>query len=384
MLSQHPARWRRTLAALASLLALVCAPPLSAQNEAAKPGFALLWRHPVPPLRNLDISPQGARLSLLTEDGRVAVWDVASAKPLWSKTVTGTDVRISDGAGYVFVYDPMNPLNRSIEFYDAATGRLAATKRVDGAIWNMSVSDSGDFMGLGTGDSSLYICTLDIYPSFHRVSLRGVCNALDFSPDGSYIAVGLWNGSGIDCFDTTGKLLASIPGLMTRRFEPEVTRNSKYILALQYINHQMRDPVLTLWRRDGTKVWSHGMGPNASNVRAITSENGAFTVASYYKDVLRDHVWTPERSLVVLDKAGQRVYEIGGLYLALTLMCLSPDNEGFIAYDGDRTLYRFDHNGNALRTWPLSAPIRVWAYTHDNDELLIHTVDNELTLLKIQ
>ena len=372
--------------ALVIVAALVFSSPIYAQNGATvKPGFTLLWRHPVPPLRGLDISPQGGRLALLTMDGRIAVWDVATAKPIWSQQgIKGTNVRISDGVGYVFIYDPMNPDYRDVSFYDAGSGRLVATKRSDGAIWDLSVSDSGDFMGVGTGNDSLYIYTLDVYPSYHRVPLRGVCNALAFSPDGSFVATGLWNQSGIDCFDTTGNLLTSVPGAVTKRFEPSITRNSKFVLALQYINHQMRQPVLTLLQRNGNRVWSHGMGSNASNVHAISSSNGDFTVASYLKDVIRDRAWVPERSLVVLDSTGRPVFEIGGLYLALTLLCLSPDNNGFVAYDGDRTLYRFGRNGNALGVWQLNAPIRYWARTHDDTYLLVHTVDNALTLLQVQ
>lgn len=385
MLNKHVRCIALGIAALAIAAAFMFSAPLHAQNAAsARPGFSLVWRKAVPMLRDLDISPQGARLALLTMDKRIAVWDAPSARPIWSKPCkAGTDVRISDGVGYVFVFDPMNPANRSISFYDAATGRVVATKRTDGAIWDLTLSDSGDFMSVGTGKYSLYIYMLDVYPSYHRRTLRGVCNALDFSPDGSFIAVGLWNASGVDCFDTTGKLLTSVPGASTKRFEPSVTRNSNFVLATQYINHQKSDPVLTLWRRDGSRVWSHGMGPNAFNVHALTSPSGDFTVASYYKDIVRDRTWVPERSLVVLDSTGHPIYEIGGLYLALTLMCLSPDNSGFIAYDGDRTLYRFSRNGNALGTWPLSAPIRDWARSHGAKYLLINTLDNELTLLQM-
>ncbi|MDR3707005.1 MAG: WD40 repeat domain-containing protein [Capsulimonadaceae bacterium] len=381
--ARHPAPLLAFLAIAAGLLLAV--PAAGQTTGGVKPGFSLVWRRPSPPLRALDISPQGARVALLTTDGKIAIWDAPSAKPLWSKFgVTGANVALSDGVGYAFVYDALNPLNENVTFFDAATGRVVATKRLDGAIWGMSVSNSGDFMAVGTGEDSLYIYSLDVYPSYHRVRLRGVCNGLDFAPDGSYIAVGLWNASGVDYYDTSGKQIASIPGNTLKRFEPFVSDDSKLVLALQYANHQKRDPVLTLWRRDGSRVWSHGFGDNVSGVRALTSKGGEFTIASFYKQIVRDRVWTAERRLCLLDQTGQEAYQIGGLYLSLTLVCLSPDDSGFVAYDGDRSLYRFDRSGNAIKTWPLTAPIRAWAVTRDRRYLVLHTTDNQLMLLELR
>ncbi|HEY3331537.1 MAG TPA: WD40 repeat domain-containing protein [Capsulimonadaceae bacterium] len=351
---------------------------------AAAPGFALLWRKVVPPLRDLAISPQGTRLVLLTADNKLAVWDANPAKPLWSKpNVDGSSIAISDGVGYAALYDLMNPDGRSIDLYDATTGKLTRTEYADGAIWDVVVSDSGDYLCYGTGTGSLYVCTLDMHPSSQRIKLRGVCNSLALSPDDSYVAVGLWNESGVDWMDLAGKTISSQAGEATKRYEPVIAQDGSTIAGLQYDNHQRRNPTLTLWRKSGEKLWSYAIGKDALNARALVAKGGQFVVVSYFKQIVRDHVLIPERRLLMLDETGKQVFQIGGLYLSLTLMFISPDNHGFVAYDGDRTLYRFDHSGNAVRTWPLTSAIRAWAVTSDGKRLIVHTTDNQLALLSV-
>jgi WD40 repeat protein len=237
---------------------------------------------------------------------------------------------------------------------------------------------------VGTGLGGLYVYSLDLAPSSERYQLRGVCNDLSISPDGKYVVTGLWNGSGVDWYDLTGKQLYSQTADATQRFETSISANSNRVLSLQYENHQHRNPVVTMWRRDGSKLWQTPIGKDAFNARALVSADGDYSVASFYRMIIRDHAWIPERRLMILDGNGQQVTQIGGLYLSLTLMFLAPDNKGFIAYDGDRALYRFDRQGNAISKWPLTSAIRTWAVTADNKRLVVHTVDDQLTMLNVR
>ncbi len=373
-------------ALLLTATALAVSLPASAQDApSAPPGFAIEWRKLVPPLRDLAISPQGTRIALLTADSKLAVWDAITPAPLWAKPeVDGTDIYITDGIGYVVLFDQMNPIDTEVDLFNAATGKLASRSHADSAIWDVAVSESGETMAVGTGNGGLYIYTLDMNPNSTRYQLRGVCNDLSISPNGQYIVSGLWNGSGVDWFDTTGHLVSSQTADATQRFETCVSGNSKQILGLQYDNHEHRNPVMTMWKVDGTKRWQLAIGKDAFNARALVSRTGDYTVASFYRMIVRDHAWIPERRLLLVDGNGQELAQIGGLYLSLTLMFLAPDSKGFVAYDGDRALYRFDRQGNAVSKWPLTSPIRAWAVTADNKRLVVHTTDNQLTMLRVR
>jgi WD40 repeat protein len=378
-LRAHVFKWTALLSAIIIVTLLIGA----SYSEADVPYFSPLWTRNVPALRDLSISPEAQRIAMLTSDYRVSVWDVKTAKPIWSKAnQLGNRVKITDKVGYVFVYDLMNPMERAVKFYSSSTGDLITSYLSEKPIWDVAASSGGDYFAAGDSSGTLAIYKLLKKPQKQIVRLRGGCDKLAFAPDSSYLAVSVWNSSGIDLYSPNGALLVSQPGALARRFQPVISRDGNYVLGLQYDNHERRAPAVSLWNRKGQSLWSYSLENSSSKPRALIAKGASFTVLFYYKQVMRNHVWTPERRLAVIDSKGRLKFEIGGLYLSLSLMMLSADNNGFIAYDGEDKLYRFDRNGNTLETFELSAPIRNWAVSADNQKLLIHTIDNKLTLIQ--
>jgi len=304
---------------------------------------------------------------------------------MWSQQVkSGSEIKICDGAGIVMLYDLGNPLDRTIRFLNSSDGSNLYSFKANRSIWSTAIAENGRWAAVGDTNNTINIFDLKKIGRRTTISLRGIANGIFLAPDCSYLAAGLWNDSGLDIFNFSGKLLSTRQGLETKRYEPIISSDSQYVLALSYENRQKRNPTLTLYTRNGEALWSHQFGKSASNVKAITAKGAVFTAASYYRQEMRDRTWTLERHLIVLDRRGKERFDIGGLYISFALIILSPDNAGFIAYDGNMKLYRVNNSDSSIQPFDLSAPIRSWSASSDNRKLLIHTIDNRLTLLSIK
>jgi len=386
------ARLIRTLSVLLLLLSpptagIWSAPALAQAPPLGGGGFTKVWNTSVPPLRTIAVSPLGVKLALLTDDGKIAVWQMVDGKPIWSVTgQTVNHIAVSDGVGYVMAYRALDPIDRSVLLFNADTGKKVLDRRADGAIWDLAVSESGDYAALTTGAGSLDIFTLDVYPTHHRVALRGIGDSLDFANDETYMAIGLWNGSGVGVYDTSGNRQWYIVGKATRRYDISVAKGSGYILATDYYNHNHDHPILTLWRRDGKPVWTYDLGADASDVTARSNSTGTVTVASFKRTVNRGSNLAVEWRMIAIDRAGQTLWrsEYGGPYLSPRFICFTPGEDGIVFWDSDRRLYRMTLNHYQTDMWQLSAPIRSYATTDDNRYLVANTVDDRLTLLALK
>lgn len=387
---------RRALATVASILialALFPLPAARAQAPTAPPVGGIVppasypkWKTPisVPPLRAIDISPDGKRIALLTDDGKIAVWS-ASGDPLWSVTGQSVDrIRITAGnPGYLIAYRYLDPMDCTVTFFNAANGKRVLTRAVDGAIWNMAASASGKYAAFGTGAGSLYIFTLTQHPSVHRLDLRGLADSVDWADDDSFLAAGLWNGSGVSVFDPSGDVKWDIAGKADRRYDVAVTHGSKFVLATSYYNHDRTHPVLTLRQRTGKPVWSYDLGPDVSHIFAATTSDGSVTIASFTRRVHRGSDITLERRMLALDRMGLPLWgtEYGGPYLSPVFVCFTPAEDGIVYYDSDLRLYRMTMNHFQTGMKLLTQPIRSMVATPDGRLLLVNTVDDHLLLL---
>ncbi len=225
---------RCSLLAACMWLALLSGDAAKAQNAArSTPGFTPVWIHAAVPLVSLSISPQGQYLAMITQDGRLALWQADTGESIWSiHGVTAHNAIVSDAIGYVLTYDSLNPLNRTVTLYRSQTPKASAKlqpnavgppsapkpvvalkRTLDGAIWSADVSLDGSHAACGTGSRQVYIFSLDPHPSMASHPIDGICNDLNFAPNNQFLAAGLWNQSGVETLDMAGQNSLELPGV---------------------------------------------------------------------------------------------------------------------------------------------------------------------------
>jgi outer membrane protein assembly factor BamB len=380
----------RAFCALLFSLAVVFRPlplrdALHAQpGTASLPGFSLVWRKSIQGVTAISLSPQGQRLALITDSGKLACWAGEDARRLWSvPTQKARNLMIADGPGTVLTYDALNPLFRKVTAYDAAKGRILWAHTADGAVWSAAVTRDGTHACVGTGGKSVYLYALGKVLVTRRFTLPGICESLAFSTDDQWLAVGLWDASGIQCLDLTGKTLWSLPGRTDRRYDVWGA-GDRYVLGLSRANTHDSDPTVYVLRaKDGAQIWAHPLGEDCEEAIPAASDLAVHVGVSYSQSIASGPLAAREQRLASFDPTGKVVWEKGGLFFSPTLMCMAPDGAGMIVYDGQRTLYRLDEDGRIAAHSRLSDDLRAWSVTADDKLLLVYTHDGQLTMLKI-
>jgi WD40 repeat protein len=367
------------------MVLLLIAPLSPSFAQTPAPGFNLAWNRPVAALTALAISPQGSRIAMLRANGKLAAWSAGTSMPLWSQdNKTARNVAVSDGIGYVIAYDALNPLDTTVSLLSASNGNAVLKEQLDGAVWAVAVTRDGMHAAISSGKRSLYFCTLDPEPRVDRWQADGICDSLAFAPNNDYLAAGLWNASGVECFGMDGKQVWRFPGLDNRRYDVSITPDCGYVVALGYANHKAGDGVITLLAGDdGDKQFSYALGADSYYSTALCGDDARTTIASFIKIDPRNRATSTPRQLVAIDRTGHRLWDKGGLFFSPTLVCLAPHGEGMVVYDGSRDLYLLDEAGRIINHARLSGSLRLWAATADDRELVIYTGDGQLSLYKL-
>ena len=418
---------RRSVVALC-VLAAVFTPPRAAPQRAnaapsrSEPGLTTLWQRSVDPILSLALSPQGNYLALLTADNRLALWSAQTGKSDWTVAgVTAHDADVSDQSGAVVTYDDMNPLNRRVTIYRAAvalappkpapvltTGKPAKTSTsgkpvspqaikkallvkptiifsslLSGAVWDASVSVDGTVAACVTGDRKLHLISLSRRSVMITVPLDGIGNGLEFSGDSQYIAVGLWDSSGIETVDLAGHIRWSYLGAITRRYDVAVSPDNRRVLSISYRNPNHSAPVLTLLNDQAAVLWTYPLGEEAYGAYARLAANAEITYVSYTVVVRHYRDTVLERRLIALGPGGDVLWRQGGLFFKPILLFVAPDGNGVVAYDGIQTLYMIDQHGRVVRRNRLTGQLAAWAVNHARTRLITYTSDGQLTAYKV-
>ena len=337
----------------------------------------------------------------------------------------------SDQHGAVLVYDDMNRLNRRMTVYRApiaipasplpatqnqpknlasfqkssnashapATYSPAAKPKprpaqprpqiifsqlLGGAVWTAAVSLDGSTAACVTGDRKLHLITLGKKPGVTTLSLDGIGNALEFSGDNQFIAVGLWDESGVETVDMAGRIRWSYLGAISRRYDVSVSPDSRRVLSLSYRNPNHTAPVLTLLNEQGAVLWTYPLDSDAYDATARLGTNAEITYVSYTTVVKHFRNIALERRLIALGPGGDVLWRQGGLFFRPTLLFVTPSNNGVVVYDGEQTLYRIDQYGRVIRRDRLPGQLELWTVNHARTRLVAYTSDGQLTAYKVR
>ena len=360
----------------------------------ASDAFQRVWALPVPGFRAAALSSDGDAVAAISADGRVRLWDWKNRPglPLWSRVVPGaSQVSVSSGTHTVLAYAPLDPTQETLTFL-GTEGNVVARPTLDGAIWDIHCSDDGNYAGVSTGTHSLYLYTLAAHPALHHWQLDGIGNSLALTPDGSTLTAGTWDGSGVACYTARGATLwqypadpQARPALADRLFEAQVAHNGNCVLGMSYANVREGDGTLYFWRGrgNGRPAWTHALGADAFYPQAMVSLDGECVAVTYTRLITRGEQTVAERRLLVLDGAGNTLWEKGSLLFSPTLVSVAADGHRVTVSDGRNTLYHLNDQGRITAPYRFAGTIRATVGSPDGRWLLVYTGDGLLNLMKL-
>lgn len=367
-----------------------------------------VWTTPTPVVgyRAAAISPDGKYVGLVfnhvpgTSQEKLSLWRWPDRpdKPLWTRPEPDASlVVVGRGGETVLACARMDPLRPFLSVRKGADGAQVKEKPLDGAIWDVQMSADGQSAAVTTGSRGLYL-----FPSVERSgstrfpTLTGIGSSIALTANGTYLAVGTWDDSGVSCDTLKKTQVWQYPkpddapkrqALTSRIFETEITNNGQFVLGLSYANARKSDGTLYLWRcdGDGTPLWVHPLGADTFFPKALMSEDGKFVAVTYLQLVTRGDQSISERRLLVLNGAGKKIWERGNLLFSPELVALAPDGHRVTVSDGQKTLYNLDAGGRFTAIKPLkgSATIRETMSTPDGRSVLVYTSDGFLNLFQI-
>jgi WD40 repeat protein len=375
---------RRIVLCTAILFAFVL-PAFGQEPPTALPGISLVWSRSVGGLKSFALSAHARRLALLTDDGKLALWTAQQGDPVWAATgQTGSRVDVSDGLGYVLSYSPRSLLKSDIELRRADTGAVIWSDTFSSSIWSAAFNLSGNDLAIGTGDNNIRVIALSNADSVTKLSVSGTPVSLAFDPAATKLYVGLWDQGGVSCYDFSGKELWSTNGEIDRDYKI-CSVGAKFITYIGASIRHGTSPVAYIVRTEtGTLLWAFSLPENDRDAFAESSDAAELTAMSYAEPQPISNGSIVEQRLASFDRSGQLQWQKGGLFWAPTLICLTPDQDGIVVYDGERTLYRLDSQGRTVAKAFLSDVLKGWSASTDHSSLVVYTHDGQLSLLHIQ
>ena len=361
--------------------------------------LTLLWTRRVNGFHGAALSPQGELVALSSgAKGTVSLWHWRTQPdhPLWAHPATNaSSVAVGATGASVLAWAALDPNQPDITILRGADGATLAHQSLGGAVWDAEISADGAYAGIVTGGKTLYLYTLSDQPyvsgdkRIQHWPLGGIGNSVAFPTLGSFLVTGTWNDSSVACYTPRGTCLWQYPegaaarhALSSRLFTAQICGSGRYVLGMSSGNVRGSDPTLYLWRSDGggNPVWKSALGEDAFYPTARITQSGDFVAVSYLRQIVRGNQSLSEHHLRLLDRAGNIVWERGGLLFPPDLIALSPDGSRLIVSDGKKTLFALRHDGHILRRYPLPGLLRQTAVSADGRVLLVYTGDGTLSL----
>lgn len=370
--------------------------PAPAPSAAPPPGvFQRLWSRPVADFQSAALSPDGGRWALLAGPKRtVSLWS-RSGKLLWRRDAAGmTQAAVSRDGAWVLTWAALDPTQKKLTIRRGLDGAQMAARMLDGAVWSVALAANGEAAVVTTGSRTLLWIAL----GGDRLAVRtrrmnGLGTGLALSRDGTALAVGTWDDSGVALQTPTGKTLWQYPSdpaarkaLTTRLFETQMSADGNWVLGLSCANARQSDGMVSLWQRGerGMPLWTYALGADTFGPRAQISRDGEVIAVTYGRQIARADAGFMERQLLVLDRQGNARVKTGGLLFTPMLVALAADGGQIVVSDSRRTLYQLDSTGRLTgRKIVFPGLIRQTSLSEDGRSLLVYTGDGTLSLLKL-
>ena len=340
-------------------------------------------------------NPAGT-VSLWRREGKyVIIGDKNESRPslLWSLKLPGTtNAVVAPNGKAVIAFAGKDPTRPSITVVKGTHREGVYTIPLDGAIWDAKISGNGRYGAVVTGAHSLYVFDLTAYPRSTRYPLVGTGNSVSISNDGTFVASGTWDFSGVSCITTKGQSLWQYQDggdkpVSNRLFETQIATKSPYILGVSYANVRQSNATVYLWDKagNGQPLWTHTLDVDDSDPRVKISADGSHVALVYTHKIMHGEQSLRVQQLMLLDRKNRPLWSSpkGGPLMQLDLVSISPDGNTVTARDGQRALYNFDADGRiSAAKMDMNALIQDTVASDDGRYVLVHTDDGKLTLVE--
>ena len=367
-----------------------------AQGQSPQPKytFSAVWPQPLPVMdfHSAAISPDNAFFAVVASDTDSVTLRHQNGNKIWSISDPGaTRACVAAGGDSVITYAPLNPTRPSVTIVRGVHAESVTRRTLDGAIWDVSMSQDGKTAAVVTGNHSLYLFTMQPRLSCRQWPLDGVGNSIAVNTKSQCVVAGTWDDSGVACYNFQGDLLWKYPrdtggrrAVMNRLFEAQISQDGQYVLGVSYSNIHHSDGVLYLWKRggDGTPLWSYPLGTDASDLRARITADGRFVALTYLQNVDSGNRSAELRWLLLLDHTGKRVMRCGGLLFLPNLVSVAPDGSMIAVSVGDKALYNVNNQGVPFPPKLMDTSIRQTQPSPDGTLLLVYSSDGNLNLIR--
>jgi hypothetical protein len=364
------------------------------QTQAA-PSFTSVWPQPlaIANFRSASISADNAFFVVVTSNKESLTLRHQNGKKIWSISDPGAaQACVAAGGESVISYAPLNPTRPTITIVRGAHADSVTRRTLDGAVWDVSMSQDGNTAAVVTGNHSLYLFTLRPTLSCRQWSLDGVGNSVKVNAKSQCVVAGTWDDSGIACYNFKGETLWKYPkdtaqrrAVMNRLFDAQISQDGQSIIGVSYSNIHHSDGVLYMWRRggDGTPLWSYSLGGDTSRLRARITADGHYVALTYVQNIVQGDRVVEQRQLVLLDNTGKEYLRSGGpVFFRPSLVSVAPDGSRIAVSMDENTLYNVNSKGRLFSPKRLVSTIRNAEPSPDGALLLVYGSDGNLNLVR--
>ena len=368
--------------------------------------LASVWSKPlsIAGFQSAAISANGKFIVAITRVPNVISVYQQDQRLVWSHSTEDIgSALISNDGKFVLAFTALDPLHPTIRVYSGPKGAEVTDFRLDGAVWDVDISNDGTLATVVTGTRSLYRIHLTSTPTLdnERLVLAGIGNSVATSADGKYVAAGTWDESGVSISDgvSTWKCADHLPGqpaatssnpVVNRLFEAQIAYNDRYILGISYRNLRHSAPYVYLWslgahgETHGSLLWApRELGADTIFPKAMITANGQYIALTYLTSVVHNDRKLQERHLLVLDHYGNEVCSLPGFLLSPHLVAVSADGSSIIVHDGKRALYSVTPDGRMSLGRTMPSTIMQTIASEDGRFILVYTRDGNLNLYRI-
>jgi hypothetical protein len=380
------------------------------------------WCRPLGGVQCLAISPDGARIAVVSWGGEVYCWE--GGRQRWRRDLPGAEAVVLGAGGRAVVYTPLDALHRDLLVLDPH-GNIRGRSTAGGPITTLALSPNGQNLAVGTAGGAIEIHSLDDPSTPVRIALAGICRQLGFDSQNNLVVASI-DPACLAVYKPSGKRLwrvaapaggefrlgtppaAPAPGAgATITVAAIVAADLKLSIgsALSPHGRETGRPVkpmrvspaaarqvgrvrsvpdniqLVAFSAAGKPIWRHILQGRNPCLRLIPGTGE--TVVAYERAGRPGVGRRYHHVLACFDRDGVARREQGGMVYNPLLVCASPDGSALLSLSSGNQFWLLSVHGRTLWSYTVRAPVRMVRASTDGTAVAVTTSDGQLCLLKI-